>query len=47
MTPLTCMGENINMCRIFSGKSKGKNQLGGHRRRCEDNIKSDFKQIAE
>ena len=27
MRPLTCIGDKINVCRICSGKSKGKKQL--------------------
>jgi hypothetical protein len=39
------MGEKRNACRIFYGKPKGKRSLGRRRRRREDNIKMDLREI--
>jgi hypothetical protein len=37
------LGEKRNAYRILVGKPEGKRPLGRPRRRCEDNIKMDFK----
>jgi hypothetical protein len=42
---LTCMGEKRNTSRCLVGKPEGKTQLGKYRRRLEDNIKIDFREI--
>jgi hypothetical protein len=39
------MWEKRNACRILMGKLEGKGLLWKHRRRCEDNIKLDLKEI--
>jgi hypothetical protein len=39
------MGEKRNTYRILVGKPEGKRPLGRPRRRCEDNIRMDLKQI--
>jgi hypothetical protein len=38
-------GQNGNAFRILVGKQEGKVPLGRHRRRCEDNIKMDLREI--
>jgi hypothetical protein len=40
------MGEKRNAYRIFVGNPEGKKPLGGRRRRWEDNIKMDIRNIA-
>jgi hypothetical protein len=39
------MGERRNAYRILVGKSEGKRQLGRPRRRWEDNIRTDLREI--
>jgi hypothetical protein len=39
------MGEKRNACRIFMGKPAGKRLLKRHRRRWEDNIRMDLREI--
>jgi hypothetical protein len=39
------MGATRNAYRILVGKPEGKTPLGRPRRRCEDNIKMDLKEI--
>jgi hypothetical protein len=39
------MGEERNSYRILVGKPEGKRPLRRHRRRCEDNIKMDLREI--
>jgi hypothetical protein len=39
------IGETRNIYRILVGKLEGKKQLGRHRRRWEDNIKMDLRDI--
>jgi hypothetical protein len=39
------MGEGRDVCRALVGRLEGKRPLGRHRRRWEDNIKIDFRQI--
>jgi hypothetical protein len=39
------MGEKMNACRILVGKPEGNRPLGSPRRRCEDNIKMDLREI--
>jgi hypothetical protein len=38
-------GEKTNTYRILVGKPEGKKSLGGPRRRCEDNINMDLREI--
>jgi hypothetical protein len=40
------MGEKRNAYRTFVGNQEGKRTLGRIRRRCEDNIKMDLREIA-
>jgi hypothetical protein len=39
------MGENSSAYRVLVGKPGGKKQLGRHRRRWQDNIKSELQEI--
>jgi hypothetical protein len=39
------MGKKGNAYRVLVGKSEGREQLGRPRRRCEDNIKMDLREI--
>jgi hypothetical protein len=39
------MGEGRGVYRVFTGRLEGKRPLGGPRRRWEDNIKLDLKEI--
>jgi hypothetical protein len=39
------MREQINAYRVLEGKPGGKKPLGRHRRRWEDNIKMDLREI--
>jgi hypothetical protein len=39
------MGEERGVHRVLVGKSEGKGPLGRPRRRCEDNIKMDFRRL--
>jgi hypothetical protein len=39
------MGEKEKVCRVLVGKPKGKILLEKPRRKCEDNIKMDFREI--
>jgi hypothetical protein len=39
------MGDKRNTCTILLGKPEGKKQLGRTRRRCEDNIKINIREI--
>jgi hypothetical protein len=39
------IGENRNACRILVGKPEGKKPLGRSRRRWDDNIKMDLREI--
>jgi hypothetical protein len=39
------MGEKRNACRILVGKPEGKRPLGKPRRRWEDNIRMDLREI--
>jgi hypothetical protein len=39
------MGEKRNACRILVGKSEGNKSVVGPRRRWEDNIKMDLREI--
>jgi len=39
------MGEGRDACRVFFGRAEGKRPLGRPRRRWEDNIKMDLKEI--
>jgi hypothetical protein len=39
------MGEGRSFCRVLVGKPEGKRPLRGHRRRLEDNIKLDLREI--
>jgi len=38
-------GESRDVYRVSMGKPEGKRPLGGHRRRCEDNIKMDLQEV--
>jgi hypothetical protein len=40
------MGEERKLCRVLVGKSEGKNPLGRPRRRWEDVIRMDLKEIS-
>jgi hypothetical protein len=40
------MGKKRNAYRIFVGRPEGKRPLGRPRRRCENNIKMDLREIA-
>jgi hypothetical protein len=42
---VACMGEKRNACRILVGKLEGKRPLGRPRRRWEDNIRMDLREI--
>jgi hypothetical protein len=42
---VVCMGEKKHQCRILMGKPEGKRPLGGPRRRWEDNIRMDLREI--
>jgi hypothetical protein len=42
---VACMEEGRNVYRVLVGKPEGKRPLGRPRRRWEDGIKMDFKQI--
>jgi hypothetical protein len=44
--PCSTNGENRNAYRILVGKLEGKRPLGRPRRRCEDNIRMDLREIA-
>ena len=37
--------ERRNVCRVLVGKPEGKKPLGRHRRRWEDNIKTDLQEV--
>jgi hypothetical protein len=39
------MGEKRNVYRILVGKPEGKRPLGRPRRRCEDNVRTDVREI--
>jgi hypothetical protein len=39
------MGEKRGVCRDYVGKREGKEPLGRHRNRWEDNIKSNFQEV--
>jgi hypothetical protein len=39
------MGEERNVCRVFMGKREGKRPLGRQRRRWENGIRMDLKEI--
>jgi hypothetical protein len=39
------MGEGISVCRVLVGRPEGKRLLGRHRRRWENNIKLDLREI--
>jgi hypothetical protein len=39
------MGEGRNIYRVLGGRPKGKRPLGRPRRKCEDNIKMDLREI--
>jgi len=39
------MGERRSLCRVLVGKPKGRRPLGRPRRRWEDNIKMDLKEV--
>jgi hypothetical protein len=40
------MGEGRNVCRVLVGKPRGKRPLGSPRRRCEDGIKMDLREVS-
>ena len=40
-----CMGEGRGVYRVLVGKPEGKRRLGRPRRRWEDNIKMDLKEV--
>ena len=42
---VACMGERRGVYRVLVGKHEGKRQLGRPRRRWEDNMKIDFKEV--
>ena len=42
---VACMGERIDVYRVFVGKPEGKRPLGRPRRRWEDNMKTDFQEV--
>jgi len=42
---VTCMGEGRGVHRVLVGKPEGKRPLGGPRRRWEDNIKMDLREV--
>jgi hypothetical protein len=42
---VVCMGEVWGACIILVGKPEGRRPLGRHRRRWEDNIKMDLREI--
>ena len=39
------MGESRGVYRVLVGKPEGKRSLGTHRRRWDDNIKKDFREV--
>jgi hypothetical protein len=39
------MGERRGLCRVLVGKPEGQRPFGRHRRRWEENIKMDFKEV--
>jgi hypothetical protein len=39
------MGERRGEYRVLVGKPEGKKLFGRHRRRCEDNIKMDLREV--
>jgi hypothetical protein len=43
---VTCMGEKRIGCRVWVGKPEGNIPLGRPRRRWEENIKMDFREIS-
>jgi len=44
---VACMGERRGVYRVMVGKPEGKRPLGRPRRRWEDNIKMDLKEVGE
>jgi len=42
---VACIGEMRNECKILVGKHEGKRSLGNPRRRWEDNIRMDLREI--
>jgi hypothetical protein len=42
---VACIGEGRGVYRILVGRPEGKRPLGKPRRRCEDNIKTDLREI--
>jgi hypothetical protein len=42
---VACMGEGIGVYRVLVGRTKGKRPLERHKRRWEDNIKMDLREI--
>jgi hypothetical protein len=42
---VACMGEGRDVHRVFVGRPEGNRPLERHRRRWEDNIKMDFREI--
>ena len=42
---MACMGEGRNVHRVLMGKPEGKRPLGRPRRRWEDNIKMDLREV--
>jgi hypothetical protein len=42
---VACMVEGRGVYRVLVGRPEGKRLLGRHRRRCEDNIKLDLREI--
>jgi len=42
---VACMGDRRGGCRVLVGKPEGKRQLGRPRRRWEDNIKMDLREV--
>ena len=42
---VACMGEGRGVHRVLVGKPKGRRPLGRYRRRWEDNIKTDLREV--
>jgi hypothetical protein len=42
---VACMGEERKVCKVLMEKPEGKRPLGRPRRRCEDGVRMDLREI--